>query len=319
MAEKIFARALVIRGGALGDFLLTLPVLQALREAAETLEILAYPQFAALARAARLADGVRSIEYGPLAGFFARGAVQDPELRAYFASFDVVLSYLFDPDGIFAENLRASGVEKLVTGPHRPDESRHAIEQLAAPLDAMGVGRFAHAAYLGLTAPQAGAALMAIHPGSGSAAKNWPPANWKSLAEQMLAADPQLRVAIIGGEADRAALEPLQELRHHGRTEFWEDLPLTVLAGRLAGARAYLGHDTGVSHLAAVLDVPSLLLFGPTDPAVWAPPHPQVSILRAPNGDLAGLGVASVLAAARKHLAPRLLASAADRPQNPPR
>jgi len=107
--EAPFQRALVARGGAIGDFLLTLPVLNSLRVSAPSsrLEVLAYPGIAALAKASGLVDQVRSIEYGPLAGFFARGAVPDPGLRQYFASFDLVVSYLYDPDGILAENLRA--------------------------------------------------------------------------------------------------------------------------------------------------------------------------------------------------------------------
>ena len=84
MSEPAFRRALVIRGGALGDFLLTLPVLAALREAEPDahLEVLAYPGIAALARAGGLVDGVRSIEYGPLAGFFTRNAGPAPAAPA---------------------------------------------------------------------------------------------------------------------------------------------------------------------------------------------------------------------------------------------
>ena len=77
----------------------------------------------------------------------------------------------------------------------------------------------------------------------------------------------------------------------------------------MGAAGGYIGHDTGISHLAAVLGVPSLLLFGPTDPAVWAPPHGFVQVLRAPGNDLSQLELSTVFAAAGKCLAPRLLAS----------
>ena len=141
MTVAPFQRALVVRGGALGDFLLTLPVLHALRSSApdSRLEVLAYPGIASLARTSGLVDQVRSIEYGPLAGFFTRGATLDPELQKYFGSFDLVVSYLYDPDGIFAENLRASGVKRLVEGPPRVTGTSHAIDQLAAPLSALGL------------------------------------------------------------------------------------------------------------------------------------------------------------------------------------
>ncbi len=96
MVGAPFQRALVIRGGALGDFLLTLPVLHSLRAAAPSsrVELLAYPGLGTLAKKAGMIDEVRSIEYGPMAGFFTRGAVLDPDLREYFGSFDLVVSYL---------------------------------------------------------------------------------------------------------------------------------------------------------------------------------------------------------------------------------
>ena len=63
----------------------------------------------------------------------------------------------------------------------------------------------------------------------------------------------------------------------------WKGLPLRIhrhlaleeLAGMLAGARGYLGHDTGISHLAAACGMDCVLLFGPTEPAVWAPRQPR--------------------------------------------
>ncbi len=300
MAAPLFRRALVIRGGALGDFLLTLPVLAALREAQPDarIEVLAYPGIAALAESGGLADGARSIEYGPLAGFFTRGAVLDPGLREYFASFDLVISYLYDPDGFFAENLRASGVKRLLEGPPRITGTSHAIDQLAAPLAALGIPLANRAVSLEIGQSAGPTAEIFLHPGSGSAAKNWAPENWRQLAGQWLAEDPNVRVAIVGGEADATALDPLRGLAAEERVRLRENLPLPQLAAELRGGLIYLGHDTGISHLAAVAGIPSLLLFGPTDPGIWAPPHGHVRVLRAPEGNLDALSVDTVRQAA---------------------
>lgn len=312
MGSEPFRRALIVRGGALGDFLLTLPALASLRAAAPDshIEILAYPGIAALAAGTGLADAVRPIEYGPLARFFVRDAVPDRMLRDYFASFDTVVSYLYDPDSIFAENLRAAGVTRLVCGPHRPAETSHAIDQLAAPLAELGIPFTRRAVHLNIPGSKHSNPIVALHPGSGSPRKNWPAANWARVASTLLEENPGLRIAVIGGEADGEALAEMRKLPLCGDIEWWLDLPLKELARKLVGSAAYLGHDTGISHLAALCGVPSLLLFGPTDPGIWAPPHDHVSILRARDLELARLPEAAVLSAARRLVSDALLASA---------
>lgn len=310
MTGATFRRALVVRGGALGDFLLTLPVLASLRaaEPSSRVELLAYPGVASLAAAAGLADGTKSIEYGPLAGFFARDATLDPALRSYFASFNLVISYLYDPDSMFADNVRSCGVPTLIEGPHRCTGTSHAIDQLAAPLAKLGLELAGRSARLALTPATLPHPTVALHPGSGSAAKNWGAANWRAVIGELLSVNPDLRVAVIGGEADTATLAALRDLGEDKRVSWWENLPLTELASRLSASLLYLGHDTGVSHLAAVCGTPSLLLYGPTEPGIWAPPHEQVRILSAPAGRLDDLLPRAVLPAVHRLLGP-LLAS----------
>src|SRR5213075_11135 len=131
-------RILVIRGGAIGDFILTLPALKALREAYPHahLEILGYKHIAVLAENRFYAQAVRSIEYGPLSSFFAKDSKLSAELADYFASFDLIISYLYDPDGIFESNLRRCGVENLLCGPAKIVENAgHAARQLARPME----------------------------------------------------------------------------------------------------------------------------------------------------------------------------------------
>lgn len=302
MQPQLFDRALVIRGGALGDFLLTLPVLNALRGACPQahLEVLAYPSVVALAAAGGLINGSRSIEYGPLAGFFTTDSKLDPTLVNYFTSFDVILSYLYDPDKIFANNLSSIGVKQLIEGPPRPGTSGHAVDQLAKPLAALGIPLTQRAVQLSFPSPPKAEPYWAIHPSSGSLQKNWPALRWRELIKDLLIEMPTCRVAILGGEADAHALGLLRSLSSQQRVEFFENLPLPQLAKQLAGASFYLGHDTGISHLAAVLGVPSLLLFGPSDPNVWAPPHEHVQILRAPEGNLENLKVSTVNAVIKR-------------------
>jgi heptosyltransferase-2 len=58
-------------------------------------------------------------------------------------------------------------------------------------------------------------------------------------------------------------------------------LPLPMLAGVLSHCRLYVGNDSGISHLAAAMGVPSVVLFGPTSPVHWAPLGARVEIAAA--------------------------------------
>ena len=68
------------------------------------------------------------------------------------------------------------------------------------------------------------------------------------------------------------------------RTKVAQSLPLAELAGRLQRCAAFIGHDSGISHLAAALGLPGLLLWGDTAEAVWRPPSPAMVVLRHPGG-----------------------------------
>lgn len=302
-------RILFIRGGAVGDFVLTLPAIRLVRESLpdNEIEILGHPGIACLATESGLADRIRSIEDARLACFFVPKGALDPEWKAYFASFDVVVSFLYDPDGIFAENLRAAGVSTLIVCPFRPDESRRdtsAAVQYAEPLAELGL--FIEDAALDLRFPGEAdpfpgeGPLVVIHPGSGSARKNWGYESWSRLLEAMAAKSGPFRILVTSGEAERetigeflAALDAAGLTYHH-----LQSLPLPRLGAILQRADLFLGHDSGLGHLAGSVRTPSVLLFGPTDPAIWAPVSPRTRVLRGKEGLVSNLTLLPVLEAA---------------------
>jgi heptosyltransferase-3 len=75
------------------------------------------------------------------------------------------------------------------------------------------------------------------------------------------------------------------------------ELPVRVLGAVLARAGLYVGNDSGVSHLAGAYGAPTIALFGPTDPALWSPVGPRVSVLRSPTETMAALVLEDVIAA----------------------
>lgn len=304
-------RILVIRGGAIGDFVLTLPALGLLRESFPDawIEILGYKHIVSLAEGRFYADASRSIEYGPLARFFVRNAELDPELVQYFGSFHQVISYLFDPDHFFEMNLRRCGVKNFLHSSPTIGDSDHAAKQLAQPLERLALFLEDPAARLHPTPEDLdqarnflGAAaetpFLALHPGSGGERKNWPLDRWVELVQRTQTWQPRPRLLICSGEADADRGRILGRIVS-GSIEA-HALPLPLLGGILTHAQLFLGHDSGISHIAGALNIPSVLLFGPTDPEIWAPCNPNVQVLTAPEGSLGGLEVDAVESAAEK-------------------
>jgi heptosyltransferase-3 len=304
-------RILMIRGGAIGDFILTLPTLKALRTAYPQahLEILGYNHIAVLAENPFYAQAVRSIEYGPLSSFFAKNSKLPAELADHFASFDLIISYLRDPDGIFENNLRRCGVENLIHGQGKIGDHEHAAHQLARPLEELGLRagdsapriyhstenrRLAEDFLRGMPRP-----ILAIHPGSGSETKNWPIQNWIELGNDVLGSDKfRGSLVVVSGEADEERLRELQTIWRNDRVQFAKNLPLPVLAALLEHA-IFVGHDSGISHLAAAAGAKCILLFGPTNPDIWAPTNENVRVIWGANGDMRQLDVDVVRHAVR--------------------
>ena len=302
-------RILVIRGGAIGDFILTLPALKALRDSRPQahMEILGYKHIAVLAEERFYSQAVHSIEYGPLARFFARNTELPAELADCFASFDLIVSYLYDPDRVFETNLRRCGVQNLICGTARVvGNAGHAAQQLARPIQELGIKvvdfaerifpsiedrEFARE-YLASVPPP----IIAIHPGSGSHEKNWPLENWIGLfSPDSRFADLQ-GLVVISGEADEAQTEQLEREWKNREVRFASNLSLPRLAAVLERS-IFIGHDSGISHLAAGVGANCILLFGPTDPDVWAPKYEKVRVLKPPSGKLDDLQIDTVEAA----------------------
>lgn len=296
---------LFIRGGALGDFLVTLPALRLVREKwpEAHIELLGYPRHASLGVKRYYLDAVRSVDTGPLAGFFIPNAVLDPDLVDYFGDFDLVVSYFYDPDQIFFHNLKRCHMPNLIT--FSPvAELAPAAKHFCAPLSELGLGTDDYSSRLHLGAEERAFAreflreldpsrpLVAVHPGSGSERKNWPIDRWVELCQRRVTARKE-NFVIVCGEADEERVQYLLARWPGPAPLVARHLALPQLAAVLEASRLFVGHDSGVSHLAAAVQCPTLALFGPTDPAMWAPVGAHVRVLER-YGDMAAISVDEV-------------------------
>lgn len=310
MSEPIRSHAprfLLLRGGSIGDFIVTLPVLQALRAQwpAACIEIWGYPHIAALAVAGGLAQSVVSLDRAEMARFF----VPEPQFTdaqvAAVRSFDLVFNYLHDPVGQVRSNLLLAGAKQVLSGSPIIKHG-HAVPFLLEPLQALALFEAEAVPALNLSgaARARGRARLrelgmkgrpvAVHPGSGSPAKNWPVERHVAIIRRLREQGREV-VGIIG-EADAEEAPVLA--REVPGLPLLAGLALPELAETLAECRGYLGNDSGITHLAAAVGLPVVALFGPSDADKWSPRgRGGVKVVRAPEGELERLEVAAVWAA----------------------
>jgi ADP-heptose:LPS heptosyltransferase len=245
---------LVLRPGALGDTLLALPALRALKARFGPLALAAHGGAARLLATLGEVDTGTAFDDPALAWLFGESATEEP-----------IVAWL-NAAGLPA--LRHA----LVVAPGRPTAEQHCAEYLLETLAPVGVDLTLDAHPLDIT-PFVTDEIL-VHPGSGSAAKNWPAANLANVIRQL-----RRPVRLIVGEADASAADAVQAELGCALPRL-ENLPLEELAARLAGCHAYLGNDSGVSHLAGLSGARAVVLFGPTSPVIWRPLGPRVAVYR---------------------------------------
>ncbi len=281
------SKFLVIRGGALGDFILTLPALAALREnfPASEIELIARPGYATLASAAGMGRCVHSIDSPQLAGLFAAEGSCSTEIADYLRKFDVILSYFYDPAKIFQTNVERRTRAQFIAGPHRPAEDgrEHAADVLLRPLETLGIRnapaipslRFARDA--SVFAPDE--KWVAMHPGSGSEQKNWAADHWFSLCRRVCERT-ALNMLLICGEAEGERVARMCAGLPTGRVRLARDWPLVRLAQAMQECVAFVGHDSGITHLAAALGLRGVAIWRNTSETVWRPRGETIGIVR---------------------------------------
>ena len=132
-----------------------------------------------------------------------------------------------------------------------------------------------------------------MHRLSSGAAKRWPVRNFLGVARAL-----DVPVLWLLGPAERESAEVQRAL--HAEPHVVDSPSLSELAGVLAQCAGYVGNDSGVSHLAAAVGAPTVAVFGPTDPAVWAPRGERVAAVGgAASGGFAGVTAGAVCAALR--------------------
>ncbi len=223
-----------------------------------------------------------------------------PAVQALFDEARLIVSLVADAKSAWAANVkRLASSADLVCVPPRPPASweRHGTEWHAAALDQAGL----QPALSGTTSTEPAGSGWLIHPGSGGVDKCWPLDRLLAIAERLQSRGVIVSWLVGDAEAERGLLGRLLDQVDGAGVTHARDADTMLRA--MQGVSHYLGNDAGPTHVAAQLGLHTTALFGPTDPRVWAPVGPRVTVV-APQepGPMAWLSV--------DHLTERLNASA---------
>ena len=305
-------RILVIRAGALGDCVLMLPVLAALRAhfPRARIDVMGYPMRWVWIQGRGIVDEVHAIERPGMHLMFCEGAALPASLAALLGGYDTVLSYRPDPEGTFAANLCKLGVRGVLSQspfPPPPPPKVHVADHALRLTAAWGVLPPTATPRLHASAAERASArpfflehgidpgrdrLVVLHPGSGGESRRWPIERMAVLA-RALGAQARVRIVIVTGYAEQGVATRLLPLIATGDPLVAENWPLPPTIGLMAHAAVFVGNDSGLTHLAAAFDRPTVAIFGPSDPEVWGPRGARVTIVQARGVREAGSGRAS--------------------------
>src|SRR5260370_14658811 len=279
---------LIIRPGAIGDALLSFPVLKALREhyTGAHITLVSNAQVLPLALAFGVADEVgdyQDIQWSEL--FSSNGT---PALQELLQQIELAICWLRDPGGMVEHNLRMNGIRRLIIAPGRPPEGArvHVVEYLAQtalqyPQSGSNKRRCVcqfhttpHApsqetSYIRLPNKSIDFALgtdsvssegpacdyVAIHPGSGGPQKCWPVIHFAAVIVRLRHQNRPF--LLLAGLAATLRLRDLYTLSETPLTpvtfKTLTNAPLLEVARHLQPCRCYLGNDSGITHLPAML------------------------------------------------------------------
>ncbi len=290
---------LVLHPGALGDIILALPALHLLKKDSPGVRLtLAGNSDFLDAVASGLADRIVSLSMIPLHRLYGDDPLGTEDLR-FWSSFDRVLSWTGSGDASLAQRLRqVHGAVRIAGWRPAAGAGTHVSRLFAESLVPWIPRPITLAPYrLRLTAENRSRAeswlekhgvrgdsrLLALHPGAGNSAKRWPVSRFSALAQSLLA-DPSRLLLLIEGPAEAGISAELKRGLPPKQFLLAENVPLSLLSSLLGRCRVHVGNDSGISHLAAALGIPTVVLFGPTDPEHWAPLGDHVRVLRREAG-----------------------------------
>jgi ADP-heptose:LPS heptosyltransferase len=262
------ARLCVIFPGALGDFICFLPALRILSRSGQV-ELYAHSEFADLVPAGVT---VRSLESAEMTQLFLATALEDSAAHDQFGAYAAVYSWLGSQQPAFVQRLQAATLGRCKLFPFRPAVTE---AQRSEPVIELRDEALRWCENFWTEHALAGRAVLTIAPGSGAREKNWPEEFFIAVAKEWRERTGGSAMLLVGPvEAARGGIDRLRQ-----DCLAVSDLTLSQVAAVISRSAVYLGNDSGITHLAAAVGVPTVALFGPSDPHQWAPRGRRVTVI----------------------------------------
>jgi len=303
-------RGVILQPGALGDCILTLPLVKAMKDALSLggVDMLGHTDYIGMFPGRSCVDGVRCLDTAELHRLFVEPSKLDladwDPLIHVFADYAWIVSFLGEPHSNFEQNLifttNCSHSAEIITLPLKPPEgsTQHVTEfylqqfALESGLSAEKIKAPAENVLIRVTEGDRdsgvelldhhdidlGKKLIVIHPGSGGRGKCWHLDNFLTVARELRSKD--YEAVFLLGPAEEERLVPADRARIQKIAGCLGPLSLTQVVAILSCADAFVGNDSGVTHLAAGMGLRTFAMFGPTDPALYKPLGRALTVFR---------------------------------------
>jgi len=289
-------RGVIFHQGALGDFLLALPVIEGIVRASPTpkFDFWSRPSYLSLLHGRPYVGSTLDAGGREWLPFFQGDHAEEAPLPQGLEGAQCVVIFGQASSARAAERLRGRIRAPTYWLKSFPDEiqDRHTTDFIADQAKALGLPLIMEPLRLAPDPVQLMAVRkrllnsdlsvllqVVVHPGSGGLRKIWPLSRWRMLLH-WLRERQEVRTLLVLGPADERIRPFVRDVVASSGITMVEGLELPAFAALLSQADAYIGNDSGATHLAASMGTPSVAVFGPTDPAVWGPRGDHVTVFK---------------------------------------
>ena len=316
-AQRLAARAVIIQPGAIGDCVLTLPLAELLKThlGIGTILMLGRSPYIEYFPGRTCIDGIRDLDSVDLHRLFVNHKefelADGDSLIGVFSGFEQIITFLGQAGSDFENNLiftaNCSNPVEVTTLQLKPNDNYsghitkfHLESFLSSQFsDAKNAEIDLKKAYItpcktdlangqkilrsaGVDTKQK---VALIHPGSGSAAKNWYIDNFYTVAETLR--EKNISVVFMLGPAEMETFKPKTIDALGAIAPLLVDMSLTEAFQTISCANCFIGNDSGITHVAAAAGIPTIACWTSTNPVHYHPVGPNVSVFQLDSGDFA--------------------------------